>query len=44
MRAIDKREYCHDRLGSQFADAVSDYDTHRRVVTLVDEFGPLPKN
>ena len=38
MRVISEAEYCHERLGTQFAEALSDYDTQRRVEVLVDEF------
>lgn len=31
-------EYCHERLGEEFATALSTYDTQRRVEVLVDEF------
>ena len=37
-RIPDPREYSHDRLGARFADVVCDYDTTRRLETLVDEF------
>lgn len=39
---IDRRpheqEYCHERLGEKFAEALSQYDTTRRVETLIDAF------
>ena len=38
QRHIDPREYCHESLGARFADALSDYDTARRVETLIDSF------
>ncbi len=31
-------EYCHERLGDEFGRALSEYDTRRRVETLVDRF------
>lgn len=37
-RNISEKELCHERLGDQFAEALSDYDTQRRVEVLVDEF------
>ena len=37
-RELDPRELCHDRLGESFHDSLSQYDTQRRVRTLVDEF------
>lgn len=37
-RQFDERELSHDRLGDRFAEALSDYDTMRRVETLVDGF------
>ncbi|WP_438042788.1 class I SAM-dependent methyltransferase [Sorangium sp. So ce128] len=37
-RVPDQREYSHDRLGDRFERALSQYDTRRRVETLVDEF------
>lgn len=37
-RIPDEKEYCHERLGEGFAEALSSYDTARRVETLVDEF------
>ena len=33
-----EREYAHERLGARFQDALSTYDTQRRVDVLVDEF------
>jgi 2-polyprenyl-3-methyl-5-hydroxy-6-metoxy-1,4-benzoquinol methylase len=38
MRAITEEELCHERLGDEFERALSDYDTRRRVETLIDEF------
>jgi SAM-dependent methyltransferase len=38
MRAIDPQEYCHDRLGEQFALYLSDFDTSRRAEVLIDDF------
>jgi 2-polyprenyl-3-methyl-5-hydroxy-6-metoxy-1,4-benzoquinol methylase len=37
-RIATEQEYCHERLGDRFAAALSDYDTSRRVETLIDEF------
>lgn len=37
-RVPTDKEYCHERLGAQFASALSDYDTSRRVEVLVDAF------
>jgi 2-polyprenyl-3-methyl-5-hydroxy-6-metoxy-1,4-benzoquinol methylase len=31
-------EYCHERLGDRFDEAVSQYDTRRRVEVLIDQF------
>jgi len=39
-RNVSEKEYCHENLGARFASAVSDYDTARRVATLIDEFLP----
>jgi 2-polyprenyl-3-methyl-5-hydroxy-6-metoxy-1,4-benzoquinol methylase len=39
-RTIDDRELCHERLGDEFSTALSEYDTQRRLETLVDEFLP----
>lgn len=39
-RTIDEKELCHELLGERFATALSNYDTQRRVETLVDEFLP----
>jgi 2-polyprenyl-3-methyl-5-hydroxy-6-metoxy-1,4-benzoquinol methylase len=38
MRVPSEQEMAHDRLGDRIADALSDYDTKRRVDTLIDEF------
>ena len=38
MRTVDELEYCHERLGERFAEALSEYDTRRRVETLIDDF------
>ncbi len=38
MRQPTAGELTHERLGSRFADALSTYDTRRRVDVLVDEF------
>lgn len=38
MRTIDQKEYCHERLGDKFETALSNYDTQRRVETLIDDF------
>lgn len=38
MRKISNEELCHERLGDQFATALSQYDTRRRVETLIDDF------
>lgn len=37
-REVTPEELCHERLGDQFASALSHYDTQRRVSVLVDEF------
>lgn len=37
-RKPDPSEYCHERLGEQFAESLSMYDTQRRVDVLVNEF------
>jgi len=39
-RRIDRKEYAHDRLGTSFAEHLSDYDTQRRVEILIDTFLP----
>jgi len=38
MRHVSNPEYTHERLGEKFAQAISDYDTERRVTVLVNEF------
>ena len=38
MRVLDPRELCHDRLADRFGELLSNYDTQRRLETLVDEF------
>jgi 2-polyprenyl-3-methyl-5-hydroxy-6-metoxy-1,4-benzoquinol methylase len=38
MRAVTEEELCHERLGDQFEQALSHYDTRRRVETLIDQF------
>lgn len=38
MRSPTKQELCHDRLGEEFAKALSDYDTQRRIEVLIDTF------
>lgn len=38
MRAITEEELCHERLGDEFENALSEYDTRRRVEVLVDQF------
>ena len=38
MRAVTEEEMCHERLGDQFEDALSQYDTRRRVEVLIDQF------
>jgi len=38
MRVISDAEYCHEHLGDEFANALSDYDTERRVDVLVNDF------
>jgi 2-polyprenyl-3-methyl-5-hydroxy-6-metoxy-1,4-benzoquinol methylase len=37
-RVPDPKEYCHDRLSESFSDALSAYDTQRRIEVLVDQF------
>jgi 2-polyprenyl-3-methyl-5-hydroxy-6-metoxy-1,4-benzoquinol methylase len=39
-RALERHELVHEAMGDAFADALSLYDTHRRVQVLVDEFLP----
>ena len=43
MRAPTEKEYCHDRLGDRFREAISDYDTSRRLEVLVDHFLPVDR-
>ena len=38
QRRVHPKELCHERLGDQFAHALSNYDTSRRVEILVDQF------
>lgn len=38
MRTLTEKEMCHERLGEKFAEALSQYDTRRRVETLIDLF------
>lgn len=38
MRIVESKEYAHERLGDRFETALSNYDTQRRVETLVDDF------
>ena len=38
MRQPTAKEYIHEQLGAEFATALSEYDTRRRVETLIDEF------
>lgn len=38
MRTISEKEYCHDKLGERFEQALSRYDTQRRVEILIDRF------
>lgn len=37
-RTPSDAEYCHERLGVRFAEALSEYDTSRRVQVLIDDF------
>lgn len=37
-RVPTEEELCHERLGDRFAEALSDYDTTRRLEVLVDDF------
>jgi 2-polyprenyl-3-methyl-5-hydroxy-6-metoxy-1,4-benzoquinol methylase len=39
-RPLKRQELVHETMGDAFADALSLYDTHRRVEILVDEFLP----
>ena len=43
MRVLDPRELCHDRLADRFGDLLSNYDTQRRLDTLIDEFLPVER-
>ncbi|MEA3212630.1 MAG: 2-polyprenyl-6-hydroxyphenyl methylase / 3-demethylubiquinone-9 3-methyltransferase [Chthoniobacter sp.] len=38
MRQPTAKEYIHEQLGAEFETALSEYDTRRRVETLIDEF------
>ena len=38
MRRPTEEELVHERLGDEFERALSDYDTQRRVETLIDTF------
>jgi len=40
VRTISDKELCHDRLGDRFQEALSQYDTERRLEILVDRFLP----
>ena len=40
MRTPSEREYIHERLGGQFEEALSLYDTRRRMEVLIEEFLP----
>jgi 2-polyprenyl-6-hydroxyphenyl methylase/3-demethylubiquinone-9 3-methyltransferase len=37
-RALTDRDLAYERLGEHFGEALSEYDTQRRVETLIDEF------
>ncbi len=37
-RTLDRRDLCHENLGRRFDQALSDYDTGRRVEVLIDDF------
>lgn len=37
-RVPDAREFCHDALGERFAEALSSYDTQRRLEILIESF------
>jgi 2-polyprenyl-3-methyl-5-hydroxy-6-metoxy-1,4-benzoquinol methylase len=39
-RTISAQEYVHEALGDRFDEALSLYDTHRRMEVLIDEFLP----
>jgi 2-polyprenyl-6-hydroxyphenyl methylase/3-demethylubiquinone-9 3-methyltransferase len=43
LRTPTEKEYCHDRLGKRFEEAVSDYDTGRRLEVLIDRFLPAER-
>lgn len=38
MRTVSDKELCHERLGDEFARALSPYDTRRRLEVLIDDF------
>jgi 2-polyprenyl-3-methyl-5-hydroxy-6-metoxy-1,4-benzoquinol methylase len=40
QRTVSRRELIHEELGEAFADALSEYDTTRRMEVLIDEFLP----
>jgi 2-polyprenyl-3-methyl-5-hydroxy-6-metoxy-1,4-benzoquinol methylase len=40
MRKPSEREYVHERLGTHFEEALSLYDTRRRMEVLIDQFLP----
>jgi 2-polyprenyl-3-methyl-5-hydroxy-6-metoxy-1,4-benzoquinol methylase len=37
-RQPEEKELCHERLGGKFAESLSEYDTERRLATLIDAF------
>lgn len=39
-RHPEEKELCHERLGDRFAESLSEYDTRRRLATLIDTFLP----
>ena len=43
MRTVSERELCHERLGRQFDQALSAYDTRRRVEVLTPVFDPAAR-
>lgn len=43
MRVLDPRELVHNRLADNFGELLSNYDTDRRLETLVDDFFPPEK-
>ena len=43
MRVLDPRELCHDRLADRFGELLSNYDTQRRLETLIDDFLPAER-